>query len=253
MAKHSPLLYSYLKKYQQDPHSRVFAPLSEAYRKAGMLDEAIEIAKEGLRIHPTFMGGRVTFARALFDKERYKEVVQELTHVIEEVPDNLVAQRLYADSCLILGKSIDALNAYKMLLYFKPGDLETSKVVSELERQILEDDPRQLVKESESDLAAPIREEVPTVPEEDELSDIGQFHVSSPHIVSPESIPFVQKQEPLAPPIRSSKSSGTPDSERQTLAGGDDPREKRLEFLQKALVSVERYRKRAALRNLAGH
>ena len=47
--------------------ARIFAPLAEAYRKAGLVDEAIEVAREGLRIHPNFVGGRVALGRALFD------------------------------------------------------------------------------------------------------------------------------------------------------------------------------------------
>src|SRR3954470_6886467 len=100
---YSPLIYNYLKKYQEDPNSRVFAPLAEAYRKAGLIDEAIEIAREGLRVHPGFVGGRVALARALFDKKSYEEVVKELTPVVRDVPDNLVAQRLLAESCLMQG------------------------------------------------------------------------------------------------------------------------------------------------------
>jgi len=129
----SPLLYDYLRKYQEDPQSRVFAPLAEAYRKAGMVREAIEIAREGLRVHPHFVGGRVALARALFDQRSFDEVVHELEPICRDVPDNLVAQRLLAESCLMLGKIDGALEAFKMLLYFTPGDPEVARLVQELE------------------------------------------------------------------------------------------------------------------------
>ncbi|MBS1963942.1 MAG: tetratricopeptide repeat protein [Bdellovibrionales bacterium] len=135
----SPLIYDYLKKYQEDPTSRIFAPLAEAYRKAGLLDEAIEIAREGLRVHPNFVGGRVALARALFEKRQYDEVVEGLAVVVREVPDNLVAQKLLAESCLMLGRIAEALSAFKMLLYFNPSDTETARVVAELEAQAYED------------------------------------------------------------------------------------------------------------------
>jgi tetratricopeptide (TPR) repeat protein len=133
-----PVIYEYLRKYQEDPASRVFAPLAEAYRKAGLIDEAIEIAREGLRVHPAFIGGRVALARALFDKTKYDEVVNELTPVVRDVPDNLVAQRLLAESCLMLGQVAEALGAFKMLLYFSPEDVETARLVQELEAQAYE-------------------------------------------------------------------------------------------------------------------
>src|SRR3954451_675653 len=106
MAKtpYSPLIYGYLKKYQDDPTSRVFAPLAEAYRKAGLIDEAIDIAREGLKNHPGFVGGRVALARALFEKKEYEQVIEEVKQVVQDVPDNLVAQKLLAESCLMLGQ-----------------------------------------------------------------------------------------------------------------------------------------------------
>jgi tetratricopeptide (TPR) repeat protein len=133
-----PQIYEYLKRYQEDPTSRVFAPLAESYRKAGLVDEAITIAREGLRIHPSFIGGRVALARALFDKKLYNEVIDELAKVVEDVPDNLVAQRLIAESYLMSGRVSEALGAYKMLLYFSPSDEETAKMVQELEAQAYE-------------------------------------------------------------------------------------------------------------------
>jgi tetratricopeptide (TPR) repeat protein len=137
-ASYHPMIYEYLRKYQEDPGSRVFAPLAEAYRKAGLTDEAIEIAREGLRIHPQFMSGRVALARALFDKKQYQEVVDELSPIMQDIPDNLLAQRLLAESCLILGRTAESLAAYKMLLYFSPQDSEVAQMVQELEAEAYE-------------------------------------------------------------------------------------------------------------------
>ena len=46
--KYPPLLLKYLKTFQDDPRkSRIFAPLAEAYRKIGLVDQAIDICREG--------------------------------------------------------------------------------------------------------------------------------------------------------------------------------------------------------------
>ncbi len=135
----TPLIYHYLRKYQEDPGSRVFAPLAEAYRKAGLLDEAIEIARDGIRIHPHFLGGKVALARALFDKGIYSEVVKELEPVVLDAPDNLVAQKLLAESYLILGRIAQSLAAYKVLLFFMPQDAEVASLVQEIETKAYED------------------------------------------------------------------------------------------------------------------
>ncbi len=137
--KGTPQIYHYLKRYQEDPASRVFAPLAEAYRKAGLLDEAIDICRDGLRVHPNFIGGRVALARAFFDKRYYADVVKELEPVVMDAPDNLVAQRLLADSYLVLGRIAQALNAYKVLLFFTPQDEELAQMVKEIETKAYED------------------------------------------------------------------------------------------------------------------
>ena len=135
---YSPALYHYLKKYQEDPHSRVFAPLAEAYRKAGLIDEAIDIAKEGVAKHPAFVGGKVALSRALFEKAKYQEVLDELGSVVQNAPDNLAAQKLMGDSYLMLGLLAEALNSFKILLYYSPSDQETSKIVTELEEKLVD-------------------------------------------------------------------------------------------------------------------
>ncbi len=135
----NPQIYHYLRRYQEDPRSRVFAPLAEAYRKAGLLDEAIEIARDGVRIHPHFVGGRVALGRALFDRGNYEEVVKELEPIVMDAPDNLIAQKLLAESYLILGRIADSLGAYKVLLFFMPQDPEISALVQEIETKAYED------------------------------------------------------------------------------------------------------------------
>lgn len=52
-----PHFREYIRRYQEDPTSRVFAPLAEAYRRLGRVDEAIDICLEGLKHHPEFPGG----------------------------------------------------------------------------------------------------------------------------------------------------------------------------------------------------
>ena len=146
---HYPALYEYLRRYQEDPTSRVFAPLAEAYRKAGLAREAVEIARDGLRIHPQFVGGRVALARALYDLKLYEDVLMELRQVCRDVPDNLAAQRLLADSALILGRGEEALEAYKMLLYFSPGDSEAARMVADLETQTYRQSPNLLMQDAD--------------------------------------------------------------------------------------------------------
>jgi hypothetical protein len=65
--------------------------------------------------------------------------VATIEPVVVDAPDNLVAQKILAESCLILGKLSEALVAYKVLLFFMPKDEEIAKLVQELESRAYED------------------------------------------------------------------------------------------------------------------
>ena len=178
-SQYHALIYSYLKKYQQDPTSRIFAPLAESYRKAGLIEEAIDIARDGLKIHPHFVGGRVALARALFDKTNYQGVVDELSPIVRDIPDNLIAQRLLAESFLMLGKVAESLSAYKMLLYFSPQDMETAQIVHELEARayekgtlILREDPESIPSQFDIKSAQAAIQEGPEQQRDDKIKKI---------------------------------------------------------------------------------
>ena len=63
-----PEIEKYHEKWRKDPTSRVFAQLADAYRKTGMLDEAIEVCVEGLKVHPSYNSARVVLGRAYLEK-----------------------------------------------------------------------------------------------------------------------------------------------------------------------------------------
>jgi len=57
----------YTEQLAQDPRSRVFVPLADAYRQLGRCEEAIAVAQEGLKNHPTYVSGKIALARAYFE------------------------------------------------------------------------------------------------------------------------------------------------------------------------------------------
>jgi len=131
--KYDPNLEKYLKEYQENPRSKVFAPLAEAYRKSGLIDEAIEICREGLEYHPNFNSGIVALARCYFDKALYTAAIKELEKVVSEVPDNYLAQKLLAQSYSMVGDKNNCLKAYKTVLFLNPRDEDVKKIIAEME------------------------------------------------------------------------------------------------------------------------
>ena len=108
----------------REPHSLVFASLAEAYRKFGMVDEAIRVCRFGLEGNPAYTGGRLALARAWYDKGRPEEAGEELVKVLELRPDNLAALRLMGLVRKRMGAWEAAHKVYQTILFYHPADPE---------------------------------------------------------------------------------------------------------------------------------
>lgn len=169
-----------LRKLQEDPTSRVFAPLAESYRRLGRIDEAIEICQRGLEHHPDFHGGRVALAKCFLDKHRYEDAQKELERVVHLAPENLLAQKLLGDSFSAQCLEKQALHAYKMALLLAPCDISLAEKIRQIENKL-----------SEMPSASPTSpiEVVETFVTEEQVQDLS---FSQP----PEELPEVQVQAP---------------------------------------------------------
>lgn len=132
----SPLFLKYQAEYEKNPKSRVFAPLAEMYRKIGMADKAMEILARGIKFHPTYVLGYLGMASCYFDIQQYSLAYSTLKPFIENNRDNLRLQRLFADTCVALGKKEEALDTYKYLLFILPKDKEVAELVSKIEDEL---------------------------------------------------------------------------------------------------------------------
>lgn len=120
-------------EYDRNPSSRVFAPLCEAYRRMGLISEALEIASRGVRLHPDFAAGRIAFARILIEKKAHLDAIEQLKKAAELSPDNILAFQLLGDTYLELRRPKDALAAYKMVLFLNPLHDRAQKMVRKWE------------------------------------------------------------------------------------------------------------------------
>ncbi len=119
--------------YQKDPNSKVFAPLAEAYRKMGLLDEAFRISESGVQKHPNFPSGRVAFAKVLIEKKMFEPAIEQLKAAVEISPENILAHLLQGECFLQLKHMKDALKAFKMVLFLNPMDTRAQSTVRKLE------------------------------------------------------------------------------------------------------------------------
>lgn len=97
-------LEHYLRIFQENPDSRVFAPLADLYRRLGRLDDAERICREGLRRHPYYAGGRVALAHILFDRGQLQEAFDEVESIVTYYPDNLLARKILIKTLMSLNQ-----------------------------------------------------------------------------------------------------------------------------------------------------
>lgn len=129
----SELVEKYQIMLQRNPQAKIFAPLAEAYRKMGLIDEGIQICLKGLEAHPHFASGHVALGRLYLEKGLLELALDHLTTAAESSPENLLAQGLLGDTLLKLRRPKEALSAFKMLLFLNPHDEKSQKMVRKLE------------------------------------------------------------------------------------------------------------------------
>jgi predicted Zn-dependent protease len=93
----SPRVQELRRRIHQDPASLAFAPLAEELRRAGRLDEAVQICRAGLALHPEYTTARATLGRALIDTGDLDAALAELSAVLAAAPDHLSALKGVAE------------------------------------------------------------------------------------------------------------------------------------------------------------
>src|SRR5665213_2874294 len=127
------LIEKYQILLQKDPKSQVFAPLTEAYRKMGLVEEAFRIAVRGVQFNPQFGGGRIALAKVFLDRENLQSAVDELEKAVDLSPDNIMAHALLGDCYLKSKRPKEALRSFKMVLFLSPNNEKAQKAVRKLE------------------------------------------------------------------------------------------------------------------------
>jgi len=132
----SPLFLKYQNEFEQNPRSKVFAPLAEAYRKVGMHDRAIEVLVEGLRHHPEYLMGHLGLAFCYYDMKQFNLAYATLKPFVEINRDNIRLQKLFSEIALAMDYKEEALNTLKYLLFINPKDKDVAQQVIALEDEI---------------------------------------------------------------------------------------------------------------------
>jgi len=84
-------------RFNDNPKGRNFAPLADAYRKAGLIDNAIALCQNGLQLHPDYVSAHIVYARCLVDKKDDAAAAGVFKKVLELDGENIIALRALAE------------------------------------------------------------------------------------------------------------------------------------------------------------
>jgi tetratricopeptide (TPR) repeat protein len=122
------------RRVQKDPASIAFAQLAEECRRAGQYEEAVEVCRTGLAIHPGYLSAHVTLGRALIELGSLDEAQIELELVLKSAAENLAALRGLAEIHHRRDALPEALAQYRAALLLARNDPDLQRTVADLER-----------------------------------------------------------------------------------------------------------------------
>lgn len=133
----SPMIVKYEKTLARNPRSQVFAPLSELYRKIGLMDKSRDVLQAGIRFNPDYIPGYIELANYYIDLREFNLAHATLRPLVNSNRDNIKLQKLFVLCCTELEYKSEALDTLKYLLFLNPKDKEIAERIQELEKEEL--------------------------------------------------------------------------------------------------------------------
>lgn len=130
-------LKTLLRRFEESPESRLFAPLSDAYRKNGDIDRAIELCEEGLSRFPDYVSARVILGKCFYDKGASERAKTEFEKALDLDPENMVALKFLGDIHLAEDDRNKASSYYDKLLAIDPANKEIRKLHEEISNEFI--------------------------------------------------------------------------------------------------------------------
>ena len=136
-------------RHAEHPEGRFFVPLANAYRKAGSIERAEAVLREGLRRHPDYLSAHIVLGRCLADRGAVGEATAEFEHVLAIDPQNLIALRTLGDLAMSSGQPAESARWYRQLLAVDPMNEDARRALEALPDA---EDVPPLLPESEEEL-----------------------------------------------------------------------------------------------------
>ncbi|HVH69097.1 MAG TPA: tetratricopeptide repeat protein [Gemmatimonadales bacterium] len=118
------------KRWAENPKGRNFAPLADAYRKAGELDRALELCKAGLDLHPDYVSAHIVYARCLIDQKNDPGASEVFQKVLTLDPENVLALKMLAEMADRGGRYVEEVDWLSRLLNADPMNGEAAEALA---------------------------------------------------------------------------------------------------------------------------
>ena len=116
----------------RDPDGRAFAPLADAYRREGELDQALELLEEGLERHPGFTSGHVVAGWVHRDRGDAAAAEAAFRTALDLDAENAEALRGLGELAAAGGREEEALEWLRILSDLEPGDASLRGRIEEI-------------------------------------------------------------------------------------------------------------------------
>lgn len=198
-------------KWISSPSAVVGARLADRLRQTGRLDEAAEVAGQGLEEWPTNLSLQVVLGRCHLDGGRLEEARKAFLEVRSKDPLNLVALRSLAEIAMSQERWDDAVEVIEEYLFENPTDDEAEQLLekAKLARKEQPSEPEEEPEAEEPSAEEPLAEEEPrTAAEEQE---------------SPEEFPETRRMEKILAGQAETGEAAAAEKDEDPAGSGPDP------------------------------
>lgn len=123
---------AYTEILNKDPGSTIFVSLGEAYRKMGMLDDALQVIENGLEKYGDFSPAYIVRGRILCQQGDYAGSEQSFEQALQLDPDSLAALVGYARLKILIGQEPQAREVLLRARAISPADPVINKLLLSL-------------------------------------------------------------------------------------------------------------------------
>src|SRR6266566_6486682 len=188
-------------RYRENPKGRNFAPLADAYRKAGLLDHAIELCQSGLQRHPDYVSAHIVYGRCLIDQKNDAAAIEAFRRVLSLDSENVLALRMLAEIAERGGRFDEAVEWLGKLVNVDPMNEDAADALARTKRKV--------APAAAAPAPAPAPVPVPAAPPAPAVPPVPPVHAPPAATVPPVQEPPAERSKP-EPEFVLERSSGDP-------------------------------------------